>query len=180
MKRVLHTIAIASAIFAMQAAAQGGLPSWERAIAQDNSFSIETPCSGAVIEQLRKAPPELSKGLILPPQSRVMCATSELAFVAGVIEGPVGKVSIFDELLSEARADPTAEGTPSLTSINGHRAYLNRQTEGNRVVQAGVVEVSANKIVLLIAGTQSDATLSVEDQNAIIDKFYQSLRISVK
>ena len=180
MKKLIVAIALSSASLTEQAAAQGGIPLWERAIAQDKSFSIETPCTTGVVEQLRQAPADLLKGVSLPPQSRVACATSQLILVAGAVEGRSGKTSMFDLAVSDARADPTAEGSPSLTSINGHRAYLIRQTEGNRVAQSGFVELSPNKIVLLMAGARPETTLTVEDQGAIIDKFYQSLRIGAK
>lgn len=169
-------VALGLLLLAGQAAAQSGLPHGERTSSPDKVFSTESPCSSAVSELLKLSAPEMLTQAALSAQSSVVCATSQLFFVAGTIEHDTGKEPLFDHLQKKARAESTDERTHSMVTIAGRRAFLNRQVASGRMAQSGFVELGDRKVVLLIAGGRPGTGLGIEEQAKDIDRFYQSLR----
>lgn len=163
-------------------AAQAALQAWHRAAAPDGSFSIETVCTAAEIDTLRGATGQLTDGVQLSPESRVLCQQPDLIQAAGVInlgDVPAGQ-SAFDLLAASAKNNPAAGQTQTLTSLDGHRMLLNREVRGKIVAQTGVVEIDSRRLILMISGFQPGTELSASAQAATIDHFTQSLKVAAK
>jgi len=153
---------------------------WVRVAAPDGAFSIETPCSAAEIDELKNAS---APDDTLNPQSRIFCKKANLIFVVGEHdekELPAGTATLFEAVSARAASDKDVEGTPTLTTIDGKRAFLNRQIQGDVVAQTGVIEVGRKSVVMIIAGFPPNSGLSVEEQGVLIDRFCRSLKFGRK
>jgi hypothetical protein len=154
---------------------------WLRAASSDHALSAETPCSFEEVEGFRQLPSDFLKGIILPSQSRIVCAKNGLILLAGVSENSEAEArgsAIFDQLMAFAKADKTAEGAPSLVTIDGHRAFLNRQESNGVVAQTGTIELSRRSIIVAVAGGgQPGVSLTVKEQGDAINRFYGSIKV---
>ena len=155
---------------------------WSRATSPDHAFSVETPCSAEEIDRAKGLPPEIGDGITLPQASRVVCEKDGFLLVAGVVEEPAlpkDGSSLFDQFTKSAGSDSTLEGKPRVATINGHRAWLNRQQQGDVVAQTGVIEVSRSTVILGVTGGNR-STLKPDAQIAMIDRFYGSIQVAAK
>jgi hypothetical protein len=155
---------------------------WLRTSSPDHAFSIETPCSIEELAKTKALPSELGGGVNLPQDGRVVCLKEGVLLAAGMVMEPAlskGEPSLFDQVTKSADHDPTAEGTPRLATINGHRAWLNRQQKDDVVAQMAVIEVGRSKIILGVTGGNR-STLKPAEQIAMIDRFYSSIQVAAK
>ncbi len=153
---------------------------WLRTEAPNRAFSAETPCTASEIERLRQTPGDLGR-LQVPAGQRIACLTEGVVFLAGIIEASESEVqtgSLFDQILEQAETDPTKQGVATESTIDGRRAWLNRETREEVVAQTGVVEISRTKILLVISGADESAELSSSEQAAAIDRFYASIKFA--
>jgi hypothetical protein len=154
---------------------------WTPAHSPNGLFSVETPCSLSEVAALKGMPGSALPGGNSDPDTRVLCKQGDVLFFAGEIDGgslPPGTSSLFDLISTQAANDKTAEGTPKVTTIDGRRAWINRQEEDGALAQTGFVEVGRTKIILLLAGVQGKVSLSVKQQGDAIDRFYSSVKVT--
>lgn len=163
-------------------AAQGG-DVWARAASPDGAFSVETPCSAAEVAASAALPDGIAAAATLDARARVLCIKDTMLFVASIVEEralPADGPALFDAALAQVRADKTAEGHPTITTVDGRRALMNRQTKGGEVARTGFVEVSRSRIVLLIAGVRFGSSLSAVGQDDVLDRFTRSIRVTAR
>ena len=156
---------------------------WAIAPSANGMFSVETPCTEAEVVGFRSLPDEMVPELKFIPGSRVVCRRGQVILVAAEVgdpDYPKTGLSVFDSIVEQAKGDKTAEGTPTITTLNGRRAFVNRQEKDAMLAQTGFVEIDRGRIIMLIAGVQADSGLSVKDQGALIDRFYSSVKVTGK
>jgi hypothetical protein len=175
------TFALFAAVALASAASAATLP-WKRAATPDQSLSVETPCSDAEIENYRSAPEDLLGEIDLKQESRVLCLQDNLLLLAGALEiGTVpGSKSAFDGLLAEMAKDPSVKNKPSVVTIGGRRAILNRVSKDGLSAQTVFVDLDATKVALILVGYQPGSTAGPTEQAATIDRFTQSLQVTSK
>jgi hypothetical protein len=181
--RGISFIAMAGAL-GFASAAVAGDKAWTPTAASNGVFSIETPCDASSIAATQGVADEaLLPGVKFSPGSRVVCRDGKTMFVAGEIEVPnypAAGPAVFDSFVAQAKNDKTAEGTPSTTVINGRRAWINRQEKDGALAQTGFVEINRATIVFMIAGVDADSSMKIEDQRALVDRFYASVKVTGK
>jgi len=159
---------------------------WLRTASPDGAFSVETPCSAEEVDRGRALPVDIvGRGINLPVSRRVICPSRNIVLVAGVVEEPrlpKNGPSLFDGLLMAGKDNPKGnKGTPTITTISGHRAWLNRAQEGGEVAQVGYVEIGhARMIFAHCCGAPSRAGVSKDEQVAMIDHFFGSIQVDKK
>ncbi|HEX4694051.1 hypothetical protein [Sphingomonas sp.] len=153
---------------------------WTLAAAPNGAFVVETPCAQADIISLRRVPDSAIANVTFAPDSRVICRRGKIMLLAGEVDLPAVPAagrSFFDQFVESIKGDETAEGTPAATTINGHRAFTNRQVANGVVAQTGFVELSRSKIIMLLAGAEENSGMSVAEQGMIVDRFYASVKV---
>lgn len=181
MRAGLHRFAGIALALSASTVARAEDASWTRASAPSRLFSVETPCTLLELERFKALPADVIAGSNLPAEMRVACSKDSVVLVAALVEvdaAETGNTTFFDALMDKAKSDTTAEGVPSRTVIDGRRAFLNRQVEGDVVAQTGFVEAGRNRIVLIITGMRPDSGLSITEQGQIIDRFCNSIKVS--
>lgn len=153
---------------------------WVRTAAPNGAISVETPCLEAEIAALRSIPDKAFEGINFVPGSRIICRKGPLLFVAGVAEVkefPAGASSLFDSFAEGVAKERTADGKPTMTTVAGRRAIVNREEKDGRLAQSGLVEMSPTTVIFLIGGAE-DTSLSVAAQGQALDRFYASLKVT--
>jgi hypothetical protein len=123
----------------------------------------------------------MGSGVELQSAGRVVCSKEGVLFVAGVVavpELPKGAAPVFDQFTNAAKNDPTAEGKPTVTLIDGRRAFLNRQVVTDGIAETGLVEIDRARVVFGVVGGKLGSGLSLDEQTAMIDRFYRSIRVA--
>ena len=182
---MLRYCVLAISMVAMSAAtAQSDTSSWLRAKSPDDAFSAETPCSSEELERSgRSLDRHHLQEIHVSIQSLVACQKDGFNLMAGVVQAPVGyarQASLFDEMLAHANDDRTAEGTPSLAMIDGHRAYLRRQESNGLIGQTGFVYLSRTKIIFGVAGGQPAGSSGRKELGETVDRFFGSIRVTAQ
>jgi hypothetical protein len=152
---------------------------WTSASAPNGHFTVDTPCAASEIAALRRSPAEVMAGVDLAPEARVLCSKGTPIFVAGEVnvEGVPAGSSLFDILVQQAAADPTAEGRPTQTRMHGRRAFVNRQERAGVIAQTGFVEIGRTRVVFLVSGSR-DSSVGVDVQRQAIDHFFNSISVA--
>jgi hypothetical protein len=178
LRRVMLPLGVAFVATAALAAPQW---SWTRTSSLDAAFSVETPCNEAEVAAAGAGPGKV--GMVqFPEQSRVVCFTSGMVMLAGVIEAPPGEVrenALFDLITGMAASDPDKQGQSRSATVDGRRAWFNRDSAGKMLAQTGMIEIDRSRIVLMIVGGEADGELSLEDQTTAIDRFSSSIKLAV-
>ena len=178
--RIAAACAASMLVFAGGASASDDV--WTPAVAANGAFSVDTPCSTAEVVEFRKLPEPLMPGVTFVPNTRVACKHGETLLVAGVYDVagyPATGPAVFDSFVQQLRSDKTAEGVASVTTINDRRALLNRQEKDGVLAQTGFVEISRSKLVVMIGGVYGGG-MKIEDQRALVDRFYGSVKVTAK
>ncbi|WP_447725412.1 hypothetical protein [Sphingomonas koreensis] len=152
---------------------------WSRVIPPNGAFSIETPCKPVEISALRVVPDAALPINNYAPGSRILCRKGGMVFMAGVVNTtdlPAG-VSAYDVITEKVAKAGNVEGKPTLTTIGGRRALINRQVRNGLVGQTGFIEISPIKIITLVAGTEGDDASAAASIEAV-DRFYASIKVA--
>ena len=156
---------------------------WTRLTAPDGAFSVETPCTKSESDATVGTPGPGATALVYGSKARIVCIKDALMFVAAEVAEPAlpaDSPALFDVVVEQMLGDKTAEGAPASTTIDGRRAYVNRQVQGDDTAQTGLVEIDRTRLVLLLSNVQRTGGAGAPQQRAAIDRFYASLRVTSK
>ena len=177
MREVLFSGLAAVAALASPASAQEAA-AWARFSAPRALFLVEVPCSAEEVARVAQLPGDVGVGTSFEPANRVMCLAGDWLYMAAVLTDAsvaAGDTRMFDLIRNAVLAQNAATSVPRDLTIDGRRAFINREIKDGIVADAGFVEVNKTTIILISSGGTARQDV---DANAALDRFAQSLRIT--
>lgn len=177
MRVALFSCLAAVAALASPAGAQEAAP-WTRFSAPSALFSVEVPCAAEEVARVAQLPADVGVGTPFDPANRVMCLADDWLYMAGALTEPAAKTGerpVFDTIREAVLANKTAAGVQRDVTIDGRRAFINRELKDGMLADAGFVEVDKATIILISSGGKVRQDV---DAAAALERFAQSLRIT--
>lgn len=161
------------------AAQQNEALSWERIVAPNAVFAADVPCDQETLEEIFDLPMDI-QGMNFEPENRIFCVDDGLVFAAGLLVVPqehLGGGTLFDLILS-ALEEKISEGVAlDRVEMNGRRALVSRQVEGETTAQSGMIEVAENQLLMLLAGGPFGGEFPPAEVPALIDRYFSSIEV---